>query len=189
MEEKEIIRGKKIDVKKMWLIASIIVFFISIIFGKFLYDNTARHVLNPDALEEFSKLVICIIQSAMLFSIPYLVLMGVLHLCLVNVEIVVTDKRVYGKALFGKRVDLPLDTISAVGTSSLKGIYVGTSAGKIYFNGIVNNIEIHSQIGKLLNDRQNKQEQAKSNNMSTTEELKQYKELLDSGVITQEEFE
>ena len=49
-------------------------------------------------------------------------------------ELVITDKRVYGKAIFGKRVDLPLDKVSAVGTSFLKGIDVGTSSGRIKFN-------------------------------------------------------
>ena len=107
-----------------------------------------------------------------------------------KMEIVVTNKRVYGKKAFGKRVDLPIDTISAVGTSFLMGIDIGTSAGKIKFKGISNNNEIHTEISKLLNNRQNnKQEQIQVNNTSTTEELKQYKELLDNGVITQEEFD
>ena len=105
-------------------------------------------------------------------------------------EITVTNKRVYGKKAFGKRVDLPIDTISAVGTSFLKGIDIGTSAGRIHFKGILNNNEIHAEISKLLNNRQsNKQEPVKVNNTSSAEELKQYKELLDNGIITQEEFE
>lgn len=107
-----------------------------------------------------------------------------------KMRIVVTNKRVYGKAAFGKRVDLPIDSISVVGTSFLNGIDIGTSAGKIKFKGITNNKEIHAEISKLLNDRQNqKQEQLNSSNISATEELKKYKELLDNGTITQEEFD
>ncbi len=116
------------------------------------------------------------------------------YLYISKMEIVVTNKRVYGKSAFGKRVDLPIDTISAVGTSFLKGIDIGTSAGRIHFKGISNNNEIHAEISKLLNNRQdnkkvNNQEPVKVNNVSSIEELKQYKELLDNGVITQEEFE
>ena len=47
-------------------------------------------------------------------------------------ELTVTDKRVYGKAILGKRVDIPLDSISAVGTSSfLKGVSVASSSGRL----------------------------------------------------------
>ena len=109
-----------------------------------------------------------------------------------KMEINVTDKRVYGIARFGKRVDLPLDSISAVSTGILKGIAVATSSGKIHFTGISNNKEIHGAISKLLMERQGKdntttikQEIPRSN----ADELKKYKELLDTGVITQEEFD
>lgn len=111
-----------------------------------------------------------------------------------KMEITVTNTRVYGKVAFGKRVDLPLDSISAVGTSFLKGLDIGTSSGRIHFKGIMNNIEIHAEISKLLNERQtnrvnSNKEPLQSNNISTTEELKKFKELLDTGVITQEEFD
>lgn len=118
----------------------------------------------------------------------FCILTVLFYLYVSKMEIIVTNKRVYGKKAFGKRVDLPIDTISAVGTSFLKGIDIGTSAGKIKFKGIRNNIEIHTEISKLLNNRQNK-EQKQVHNTGTTEELKQYKELLDNGVITQAEFE
>ena len=105
-----------------------------------------------------------------------------------KMEIVITNKRVYGKVAFGKRVDLPFDSISAVGTSFLKGIDIGTSSGRIHFKGIKNNNEIHAEISKLLNNRQN-EKQLKETTTSTTDEIKKYKDLLDSGIITQEEFD
>ena len=46
-------------------------------------------------------------------------------------EIVITDKRAYGTTLFKKRIDLPVDSISAVGTSHPKGISISTSSGRI----------------------------------------------------------
>lgn len=108
-------------------------------------------------------------------------------------ELTVTDKRVYGKAAFGKRVDLPLDSVSAVATiSALKGITVGTSSGKISFMLMKNQGEIHSLISKLLLERQ-KEDKSKTetqeSNFTNADEIKKYKELLENGAITQEEFE
>lgn len=127
-----------------------------------------------------------------LFPLLLTVVFFVLHRNISCCELVVTTKRVYGTAIFGKRADLPLDSISAVGTSALQGIDVGTSAGSIKFKFISNNAEIHSVISKLLLDRQ----RAKSNAdvhkpvpQSSADELKKFKDLLDSGVITQEEFD
>ena len=108
-------------------------------------------------------------------------------------ELIVTDKRVYGKAMFGKRVDLPVDSISAVGTSMLKGIAVASSSGRIKFLGISNRDEIHKVISDLLVGRQ---EKPISNTVvkqevqqSSADELKKYKELFDQGIISQEEFD
>lgn len=127
-----------------------------------------------------------------MLSILLVILTSVVYWWLKNTEITVTDKRVYGKTATGKRVDLPFDSISAVATSLFKGISVATSSGLINFKMIANRDEIHKSISQLLIDRQNsKQEQKQvivNNNDSTTEQLKQYKELLDNGIITQEEF-
>lgn len=116
----------------------------------------------------------------------------ILYMWLSSYSLTVTDKRVYGKAAFGKRVDLPFDKVSAVGTSFLKGIDVGTSSGRIKFKLVKNQDEIHSVISKLLMERQ-QVEKAKStqNNekLSNADELKKFKELLDNGVITQDEFD
>ncbi len=108
-------------------------------------------------------------------------------------EITVTDKRVFGRTIFGKRVDLPIDSISAVGTSWPKGVAAATSSGKVAFLMIKNRDEIHKCVSNLLIERQNKapaqtvvrQEVSTSN----ADELKKYKDLLDSGIITQEEFD
>lgn len=112
-------------------------------------------------------------------------------------EIIVTDKRVYGQAAFGKRVDLPIDSVSAIGSTWPKGIAVATSSGKIAFLMIKNRDEIHMCVSDLLIERQNKlaavsvhppvikQEVPASN----ADELKKYKELLDMGVLSQDEFD
>lgn len=111
-------------------------------------------------------------------------------------ELTVTDKRVYGKAILGKRVDIPLDSISAVGTSSfLKGVSVASSSGRLVFTAIANKDEIHKVISDLLLERQSKNRENQPTivkqevSQSNADELKKYKNLLDSGIISQEEFE
>lgn len=117
---------------------------------------------------------------------------GLIYLWLHNYELTITDKRAYGKTAFGKRVDLPLDSISAVGSSWLKGIAVATASGRISFLLIKNQDEIHKCVSDLLIERQNKSPSDTTMKQETprsdAEELKKYKDLLDSGVITQEEF-
>ena len=113
-----------------------------------------------------------------------------------SIELIVTDKRVHGKTAFGKRVDLPLDSISAVGTAMMKTIVVATSSGTIKFALIANRDEVHNAISQLLIDRQKKNGAdvpvthiTNEFQQSNAEELKRFKELLDMGVITQEEFD
>ena len=123
-----------------------------------------------------------------LLFLLYILFMRIYFSC----DIGVTDKRVYGRATFGKRVDLPLDSISAVGTSALWGIDVGTSSGRIHFKLIIYKDEIHSELSKLLMERQHSEKQSdtqSNNSTSNADELKKYKELLDGEVITQEEFD
>lgn len=120
---------------------------------------------------------------------------GLFYLKYYRTELTVTDKRVFGKTSFGKRVDLPLDSISAVGTFGSKAIAVTTASGAIKFNQIANRDDVHKAVSDLLVARQSDKKPAAQPQPaaaapgSTTEELKKYKELLDTGVITQEEFD
>ena len=105
----------------------------------------------------------------------------------------VAEDRIYGITIFKKRVDLPVDSISSISKSPFSGLSVATSSGLIKFLAIKNRDEIYECIVKLLSNRQNKNGAASNQvvlyNQSTADELKKYKELLDSGVITQEEFD
>lgn len=138
--------------------------------------------------------------NEMLFSqyyiyaiLPSLLIGLIVYWWLSKIELIITDRRAYGKTVFGKRVDLPIDSISAVGSKWPKGIAVATSSGRIGFLMIKNRDEIHKCVSDLLIERQSKptttttikQEVPQSN----ADELKKYKELLDSGIITQEEFD
>lgn len=107
-------------------------------------------------------------------------------------EITVSDKRVWGKTSFGKRVDLPFNQISAVGYGSFGSVAVGTSSGRICFWYLSNKEEVHSAITNVLVNRQEAKGTAVSGpavSASNADELKKYKDLLDSGTITQAEFD
>lgn len=103
----------------------------------------------------------------------------------------VTDKRVYGKTLLGKRVDIPLDSISSISLTFvlLCGISVASSSGSISFCFVEERNRIYAIVSNLLLERQNVKKQDYRNKNDAADDLKKFKELLDSGVITQDEFD
>ena len=109
---------------------------------------------------------------------------------LMKFELIVTDAKVIGKTLLGKRVDLPISQISVAGMGILKRVSIATSSGSINFYCVTNQNEVFSTISELILKRQ---EETKTETVrvpeSDSDELKKYKELLDSGIITQEEFD
>ena len=85
---------------------------------------------------------------------------------------------------------MPLDSITAVGTSLFSGLAVTTASGAIKFVFLKNRDELHEEISKLLIGRQEKSAVIKQEiPQSPADELKKYKALLDSGTITQAEFD
>ena len=109
-------------------------------------------------------------------------------------ELTITEKNVKGKTLFGKEVVLPLYQVSAYSTRTmLSTIAVATSSGITKFAMIGNYKEIGETLSKLINARQDNTsapaqtvvEPAQDN----LEDLKKLKDLLDNGIITQEEFD
>lgn len=149
----------------------------------FYGDNLRYHIFGKAAeigISSSAILVICLAVT-------------VFYLLIGKTEIVVTDKRTYGKVAFGKRVDLPNDSISAISmVPMLKGVAVATSSGKISFLLIRNADEVYDAVNKLLMARQEKKAEpvvVATPAVSNAGELKQYKELLDSGAISQEEYD
>lgn len=128
-------------------------------------------------------------------SLGLILISILLHFSLHSIVLTVTDKRVYGRAAFGKRVDIPMDSISAFSSSWPKGISVASSSGRISFLMLKNRDEIYKCVSDLMIERQSKVSAApvttapQAAPSSATKELKNYKDLLDTGVITQEEFD
>ena len=194
--ENKIIEGNFIKSKKILIPIFLIILIVDIIGLVWGCDQAMRWNDEPLSTVLFEYPDVYLLDYIMWifpFSAITLAIWIYLFLMFRKSELVITDKRVYGKAIFGKRVDLPLDKVSAVGTSFLKGIDVGTSSGRIKFKLVKNQDEIHAALSKLLLDRQEKE----SHNTvvenivsaSNADELKKFKDLFDSGVITQEEFD
>lgn len=109
-------------------------------------------------------------------------------------EITVTNEAISGKLPHGKDVNIPLNQITAINRSSFNGISI-TSIGNISnFHCIENQEEVMKAISFLLaNPQQNTQPaqngSAPAANGSEAEQLKRLKDLLDAGILTQEEFD
>lgn len=149
--------------------------------------------INEDEYFSYFYSVFCYfdINSILFVIFCSLSLLSILYYWLIcKMAITVTDKRVYGKTAFGRSIDLPLDSISSVGSSMFNGIAVATSSGKIKFLFIENAQSIRNEITNLLISRQKEQKDANKSISPTNnaDEIKKYKELLDSGVITEDEF-
>ena len=107
-------------------------------------------------------------------------------------EITVTNEAISGKLPHGKTVHIPLNQITAINRSSFNGVSI-TSIGNVSnFHCIENREEVMKAISYLLaNPQQSSAQpaQSASANDSEAEQLKRLKDLLDSGVLTQEEFD
>ena len=185
MEEKILVKSERYNIGRGALVVMAIATAIYLLWGIMeevtgiqFTDLCTRDVWRFGILGVAGLAVVCLVVYAWMRSY----------------EVVVTDKRVYGQTAFGKRVDLPVDSVSAIGSKWPKGIAVATSSGKIAFLMIKNCDDVHKCVSDLIIDRQSKpsvpattikQEIPQSN----ADELKKYKELLDSGVISQEEFD
>lgn len=109
-------------------------------------------------------------------------------------EITVTDSRVYGKLARGKEVSIPLNQITGLHTCSFNGVSVASIGAVSDFHCIENQEEVMKALSYILaNPQQNAAQSSEvvqsSSGGSEAEELKRFKNLLDSGVISKEEFE
>lgn len=107
-------------------------------------------------------------------------------------EITVTNEEIFGMLPHGKEVHIPLNQITAINRSSFNGVSI-TSIGNVSnFHCIENREEVMKAISYLLaNPQQSSMQptQSASANDGEAEQLKRLKDLLDSGVLTQEEFD
>ena len=152
--------------------------------------------LASSVFDNFDLLLTCVVAGIIIFAL-FVLIAWFIRRYLKSFEMTVTDKRIYGKIKWGRRVDLPLDSVSAVGIGGSKSITVSTSSGRISFAAIKNRNEIHEVVSKLLVERQSKPVApiapvavpTSAPTANVADELKKFKELLDAGIITQAEFD
>lgn len=177
MEETIIIKSEK--AKNTFFIVGGCLFVVGFLLGLIFHFDSIVYFIYPWAFSFY-------------YFWPSVILVVLGFICK-GTEVVITNRRTYGKTLFGSRVDLPIDSISAVATFWAKGISISTSSGRISFAFIKNRDEIHKVVSNLLISRQEKDigtPMTKGiDKQSDADELKKYKDLLDSGIITQEEFD
>lgn len=114
-------------------------------------------------------------------------------------ELTVTNLRVYGK-IKKKEINLPFDKITHVDLNRKKCITITTASGIIICPSCVNGNAVYSAINNVLNNRAfyqmgsfvevpTAESHLSSNSTNVVAELKEYKELLDNQLITQEEYD
>ena len=208
MNEKELVKSTYAYNAKKRAIITFFVFFVLdflmlLIYSIIEYGYYSCQVYNPiTGMFETSYSTWspgCIIDAFEELAVPAIIilLLGIILafiVCKFKSELTVTDKRVFGMGIFGKRIDLPLDSVSAIGSLSFfQGVSIATAAGSIKFFGIKNYKEIHNVLSKLIIERQEQKNEEKPyqvvQNQSNADELRKYKDLLDNGIITQEEFD
>ena len=192
MEEKIIIKGEKqrftlfyYVIGLVGMVCILIPFIDQMIDPGYRSKSLMYNVIHCSDLHTFLwPIGIAFIAVAVIFPMVYS-----------KVDLTITNKRVFGTAAFGKRVDLPLDSVSAVGSGVFHSITITSASGAIKFGMLSNRDELYKAISKLLIDRQDSKQPIAQTTIkpeipqSNAEELKKYKDLLDNGVISQEEFD
>ena len=100
------------------------------------------------------------VASVAISSLPTLLFLSLLAAINVRLwsatkrEIVVTDKRIRLLSFRGKRLDLPLDSISVIRTKIFKGLFIGTPAGLIKVSEVNDCDSVYDAILELIIARQ-----------------------------------
>ena len=208
MEEKVLIEST-LDKKKFkiwniaWLtlnIILVIVFFIS----RFLclYEIYHPHYIKKVGFLEFFFKNLFTCWNFDFSTVTTFILLGTLFIFIISLllqwivsqyKMTITDKNVYGKSLFRSKIILPIHMVSAYSVSKLfSKVTVTTASGATSFLLIENWEEIGNVLSTLINKRQEdtaKQSMQSPQQQSGLDELKKLKELLDLGILTQEEYD
>ena len=192
MEEKNIIKGK-FSKSNIFVIVPLVLSAVSFLISIWIYyddcayrDYWGRPVpysrfiirpgeVGPGTITIFSYLAILLFFVAIFFVIK-------MNRCKLNVS----NKKVSGKASFGRIINLPIDEIISVGTCFPKGITVATSSRTIKFWLLVNREGVYQAISDLIKQKQGN---FADNQNNSIDDLRKLKDLLDNGTITQEEFD
>lgn len=104
-------------------------------------------------------------------------------------KLTVQDDVVLLKKRTGKTVQFKIKDISSIESTAFKGLKLKGNAIKCKIILLKNAEEVRTKITQLISDLSSKNQDLSDQHLNETETIKQYKDLLDSGAITQEEFE
>lgn len=143
MEEKILVSGKVKNPNP--LIAVPIVLFIA----------TMIYILNTTTTHVYLSVKTYYLDDAGDYIFIALTVIAVaLYIFCLNCEITISDKRIYGTAMFMKKVDVPIESIAFVNlTGFLNCISVATGSGTIKFYALANANEIYVVGNDLLKNR------------------------------------
>ena len=113
----------------------------------------------------------------------------VLYLLDRKTKLTVQDDVVLLKKRTGKTVQFKIKDISSIESTAFKGLKLKGNAIKCKIILLKNAEEVRTKITQLISDLSSNNQDSSDQHLNETETIKQYKDLLDSGAITQEEFE
>ena len=185
MEEKTLVayrytEDEKYQKSKKTILILLAVAIIGLLF--FFVMNNAEYPMNVIAI--FSAIVGGWCLAMWLIFFPMYIMSG-------KMSLTVTTHRVYGRTMFTE-INLPMDSITSTGKANKRSIYFSSASGKVTFGFYTQEKadEVYQIVSQQISNRQNnKGSVTVVNNNSNADELKKYKDLLDSGIITQEEFD
>jgi len=158
MEEKVLFEGTFKQSNKLSIIPACIGVLVLVIgcilsgenFSYYLFERDgifdAIYMLFYVMIEDY---LIVLITALTLFIISLIV-----YLMIRNCNLVITDKRIEGCSIWGQRITLPLDKISAVSISYFGFLTISTSSGKINFGLITGGDDAWKILNSLITDRQ-----------------------------------
>ncbi len=216
MEERIIIKGTPQKNKIAWsiMIVGIVLLLASILFGIYEYHNGEMYkggyylfeYFVPGYYIPYDSVYDSFVEYFIFGTINvycyggYIFIVGLI-VAIVGVvmkvktekcEITVTNQAIMGKLPHGKKVRIPLNQITAVNPGSFNGISIVSIGNVSNFHCFENRDEVVKAIAYLLANPQQATGHATQSIAGSTAEaaqLKRLKELLDAGVLTQEEFD
>ncbi len=218
MENNVVVKGKKMlnFIGLAILALGVILIIVSIFVGIYTWDNGSVYESGYTVIDyrvvhgytryywqTYDSFISFFIGEFLFEAYSYIFLVGIvgvivgliIELITEKCEITVTTDGVEGKLSRGRPIEIPLNQITGIHKCAFWGVSVTAIAGTSKFYLIKNRDEILSTLAQMMASTnpasaQGAENAAPQNNGSTdADSLKDLKDLLDSGVITQEEFD
>ena len=145
--------------------------------------------VNPKLLKTMK--ILAIVFMVMVVTIPAGIIILLVSSGAKQQRLIVSEKSIQGNygTIMKKTINLPIDSINSVECYPKAGsIIISTSSNTIRFQNLANSKEVTDVINSLIGKRNNNSTTV-INTKSDADELAKYKELLDKGIISKEEFD